>query len=155
VQTATLLVRPPYVCDGDFVERTETVCAVCAPSNPVNYYNQFAARSFSVRSFANIQFVCGFGLSEPCGPNPLDATFCRFELTVYANTVLNCPAGPVQATGGGIVYIKKCCNYAEGPLGTYVLRDDPSSGNYTDANDCRVFTQTMQASPTAIVTRAS
>jgi hypothetical protein len=150
----TLVVRPPILfCDNDYIERTESICAGCAPSNPLTYYNQWNVRGGSMTVRAVIGFECGFSNFSQCGPNPVDGTFCRFVLSVIADGAISCPDGPRSLTSGQIRYIKRCCNYAEGPLGTYVLDPTTATGTFNDSNECVIRTRTIQASPTALVTR--
>lgn len=150
----TVQVKPPYFCLDDYEDRNENSrCIECQPNQWINSYRQYASRAMIVTKSASLNFICGFGYSRPCGPNPRDATFCRFELTVNLQVRVECPSGG-NVTSTGISYVKPCCDYSEGPVGIYTRVDgDPADFTFTDTNECRVISQTFNTSTTATVTR--
>lgn len=138
-----------------FTQDTVTVCAHC-PSGPYQYsrMHYLGAPGPVIFESAALFIESGFTIS-PCGA-PAAGTPVQWVLGFAARPYYMCNGQRVFGGAGGynVRYVKRCCNYLEGPVGTYTLQGDPNQ-SYTQQESCTITQLTAQFSPTAIVTEVT
>ena len=135
-----------------FTQDTVQVCTHC-PSGPQQWSRnlEIPASGPVVMNFARIGIESGFTVT-PCG-TPTAGTPVQWVLEIGAQPYYDCDGERIGggAAGYSLRYVKPCCNYLDGPTGTYTLAGDPYQSS-TQNTGCLITQTTAQFSPTAIVT---
>ncbi len=135
-----------------FTEDTVSICGNC-PNGPWQYARRtyLPAPGPVILEYATLGIESGFTISQ-CGA-PAAGTPVQWVLSIDARPYYTCEGQRVfgGAAGYSLRYVKRCCNYLEGPVGTYTLQGDTNQG-YTQQTECDITQLTAQFSPTATVT---
>ena len=142
----------PFAPTCGFTQDTVEVCTTC-PSGPQRFARtlEIPASGPVILKGASIGIESGFTIS-PCGA-PTAGTPVQWVLQMTANPYYICDGERIYGGAGGYTlrYVKPCCSYLDGPVGTYTLQGDPNQ-SYTQQTECLITQLTAQFSPTAIVT---